>query len=96
MKTWGNPDTATNKDYEGETINTNLVIQGGQKHFETKYFARRVWHDTQGKPAFIIGNGQSRQGFDLESLRGKGTTYGCNAVYRDFTPDYLVSLDRHK
>ena len=95
MKTWGDRATATNKDYEGETINTNLVIQGGQKHFETQYFPRRVWHDTQGKPAFIIGNGQSRQEFDLKSLRGKGTTYGCNAVYRDFTPDYLVSLDRN-
>ena len=33
MKTWGDRSTATNKDYEGETINTNLVIQGGQKHF---------------------------------------------------------------
>ena len=37
MKTWGNPDTATNKDYQGETINTNLIIQGGQKHFETQF-----------------------------------------------------------
>ena len=95
MKTWGDRATATNKDYEGETINTNLIIQGGQKHFETQYFPRRVWHDTQGKPAFIIGNGKSREDFDLEYLRGKGTTYGCNAVYRDFTPDYLVSLDRN-
>jgi len=43
--------------------------------------------------AFIIGNGLSREGFDLESLRGKGTIFGCNALYRDFTPDYLVSID---
>ena len=63
MKTWGDPKTATNRDYEGETINTNLIILGGQKLFETQYFPRRVWHDTQGKPAFIIGNGQTRQGF---------------------------------
>ena len=94
-KTWGDPATATNSTYEGETINTNLVIQGGVKRFETQYFPRQVWHNTEGKPAFIIGNGKTRQGFDLETLRGKGTTYGCNAVYRDFTPDYLVSLDRH-
>ena len=53
-----------------------------------------MWHDTQGKPAFIIGNGKTRKGFDLETLRGKGTTYGCNAVYRDFDPDYIVALDR--
>ena len=43
--------------------------------------------------AFIIGNGTSRKSFDLESLRGKGTIFGCNALYRDFTPDYLVAID---
>jgi hypothetical protein len=43
--------------------------------------------------AFIIGNGLSRESFDLEELRGKGTIFGCNALYRDFTPDYLVSID---
>lgn len=43
---------------------------------------------------FIIGNGESRKQFDLSSLRGKGPIFGCNALYRDFDPDYLVSLDR--
>ena len=43
--------------------------------------------------AFIIGNGVSRSEFDLEELRGKGTIFGCNALYRDFTPDYLVAID---
>lgn len=45
------------------------------------------------KTAFIIGNGKSRQGFSLPLLRGKGTIFGCNALYRDFTPDYLVVID---
>lgn len=44
--------------------------------------------------AFIIGNGKSRDGFDLESLRPYGTIYGCNALYRDFKPDYLVAIDK--
>lgn len=47
--------------------------------------------------AFIIGNGPSRKGFDLNKLKGKGTVFGCNALYRDFKdhslPDYLVSID---
>jgi len=43
--------------------------------------------------AFIIGNGVSRKGFDLEQLRGKGVIYGCNALYRDFMPDILVATD---
>ncbi len=43
--------------------------------------------------AFIIGNGLSRQQFNLHWLTGKGTIYGCNALYRDFNPDVLVAID---
>jgi len=43
---------------------------------------------------FVIGNGESRRGFDLNKLRSLGTTIGCNALYRDFDPDYLISVDR--
>jgi hypothetical protein len=42
---------------------------------------------------FVIGNGESRKGFDLRLLRGKGLIYGCNALYRDFEPDLLVAGD---
>lgn len=42
---------------------------------------------------FVIGNGESRRSIDLEKLRNKGTIIGCNALYRDFHPDYLVSVD---
>jgi hypothetical protein len=43
--------------------------------------------------AFLIGNGLSRKGFDLESLRGQGHIIGCNWLYRDFTPDTLTMID---
>lgn len=43
--------------------------------------------------AFIIGNGKSREGFDLGSLKPFGKIYGCNALYRDFEPDYLIAID---
>jgi len=42
---------------------------------------------------FLIGNGESRKGFDLNTLKPYGKVYGCNAIYRDFTPDVLVSVD---
>ena len=45
------------------------------------------------KKVFCIGNGNSRKDFNLESLRGKGKIYGCNALYRDFKPDVLISVD---
>lgn len=47
----------------------------------------------QYEPAFIIGNGLSRKDFNLNKLVGQGCIFGCNALYRDFTPDYLVAID---
>ena len=41
--------------------------------------------------AYIIGNGPSRADVSLHTL--EGTTFGCNALYRDFAPDYLISGD---
>ena len=43
--------------------------------------------------ACIIGNGPSRLNFSLETIGSKMTTYGCNALYRDYMPNYLVSMD---
>ena len=43
--------------------------------------------------AFVIGNGNSRLDIPLEHLKSYGTIYGCNAMYRDFEPDYLVAVD---
>jgi hypothetical protein len=46
------------------------------------------------KPAFVIGNGVSRKPIDLHKLRSRGIIYGCNALYRDFIPHYLIAADR--
>lgn len=44
--------------------------------------------------AVLIGNGPSREGFDLNIFTGKAVTYGCNAVYRDYPDvDYVVYID---
>lgn len=43
--------------------------------------------------ACVIGNGPSRLNFNLETIGNKMTTYGCNALYRDYMPDYLISMD---
>ena len=43
--------------------------------------------------AFILGNGPSRPK-DVEWLNSlEGDTYGCNAMYRDWSPDFLVAND---
>lgn len=44
--------------------------------------------------AFVLGNGRSREPIDLNCLKTHGPVYGCNALYRSFTPDVLVATDR--
>lgn len=43
--------------------------------------------------AFVLGNGVSRAAVDPAVLKSLGTVYGCNALYRTFAPDVLVSTD---
>ena len=78
--------------YAGETVNTNLIIRGGKKYQETAFYKDKVNAVPKGN-AYIIGNGPSRKGLDLNSLKATGQTYGCNALYRDFVPDYIFSVD---
>lgn len=43
--------------------------------------------------SFVLGNGKSRSCLNLQNLVSRGRIYGCNALYREFTPDYLVAVD---
>jgi hypothetical protein len=43
--------------------------------------------------AFVLGNGRSRLAILPEELRIRGKIYACNAIYRDFIPDYLIAVD---
>ena len=44
--------------------------------------------------AFVLGNGISRLAVNFDLLKPLGKIYGCNALYREFSPDVLVSTDR--
>lgn len=43
--------------------------------------------------AFVIGNGPSRKDVDLHTLDTYGITFGCNALYREYFPRYLIAMD---
>jgi len=79
-------------EYTGEEIIANIIIRQGKKHEERVWMPRTVFNDSVGKDAYIIGNGESRLGFDLYKL--PQDTYGCNALHRDYEPDYLITVDR--
>lgn len=80
------------RPYEGETIIVRTILRGGKKIQETAFYEDKVRAVPKGN-AYIIGNGPSRKGFDLNLLKETGQIYGCNALYRDFRPDYLFSVD---
>ena len=43
--------------------------------------------------AFVLGNGESRRGIDIDDLKQKGTVFACNGVYRTHRPHYLIAVD---
>ena len=79
--------------YVGETVNTVLRIKNRKKTQETEWYPDKVKAVPRGN-AYCIGNGPSRKGFDLTRLKASGQTYGCNALYRDFMPDFIFSVDQ--
>lgn len=80
------------KPYEGEEIIVNTIIRNGKRTYEKQFFEDKVKAVPRGN-AYCIGNGPSRKGFDLNKLKATGQTYGCNALYRDFLPDFIFSVD---
>lgn len=87
--------------YTGENIVTDLRWEATRWVETSEFIPNRVDNSTASKRAVIIGNGDSRKSFDLNYIKnhksginGKGTlqSYGCNALYRDFAPTFLVAV----
>jgi len=47
----------------------------------------------QNNAAFVLGNGTSRLKLKLNKLPTVATIYACNAIYREFEPNYLIAVD---
>lgn len=87
------------KGYTGEDIIVERKQENGIWHTITENVPNQITNNQISNRAVIIGNGESRKSFNLihlkkpQGLLGANTaqTYGCNALYRDFTPDFLVA-----
>lgn len=78
--------------FQGEDIHALATYKDGVWTYEKEYVPKIVENQRFGKSAVIIGNGISRKNFDLTLFKAKKIqTYGCNALYRDFAPDFLVT-----
>lgn len=92
-------------NYAGESIVTELILENNEWIPETEYVPNSVFTTHTTTQAVAIGNGESRSGFDLGHIaRHKGglfaanklQSYGCNYLYQEFTPDFLVAVDAEK
>jgi hypothetical protein len=87
------------KDYTGEDIIVERRQENQTWHSVTETVPNAITNNQISGRAAVIGNGPNRLTFDLNLLKkpqgllGSKTvqTYGCNALYRDFTPDFLVA-----
>ena len=87
-------------DYEGEEMLVNATWKEGKWEYIYEDIPYQVANHQITNQACIIGNGNSLLEFDLTYLKGhKGgmggskalQVYGCNALYRNFTPQFLIA-----
>lgn len=87
-------------NYTGENVTTQLVYQGGKWNPTNEFVPNRIVNLQTSNRALVIGNGISRKDFNLSLVKSnraglmgvnKIQTYGCNALYRDYDPDFLVA-----
>ena len=90
-------------DYTGENITTTSTWQNGDWVHANEFIPNRVINKQISNRAVIIGNGESRKGYELNlltnhrgGLLGSGAVqiYGCNALYRDYAPVFLVATGK--
>lgn len=87
------------RGYTGEDIIVERKLERGMWETTTETVPSRITNRQISNTAVVIGNGINRLGFNLKELKkpsgllGAKTvqTYGCNALYRDFAPDFLIA-----
>ena len=83
--------------YTKKQIQNLLAERRRQKAIEnvksTVLQSKTINQQRDNNVGFVLGNGTSRKYINLENLYQHGIIYGCNALYREFNPDYLVAVD---
>jgi hypothetical protein len=87
-------------DYQGEDIITQMNLVDGSWESETEFVPNTISSSIMTSRAVAIGNGESRNDFNLGFISGhqggytptRLQSYGCNGLYRDFTPDFLITV----
>jgi hypothetical protein len=91
------------RDYEGEMLSENISWKQGKKSNNQIWVPKTIVQDESDVGvAHVIGNGRSRKKFDLRLLHGQhggangaesvGQSYGCNSLYTEFDPTFLICM----
>lgn len=88
------------RSYTGENIVVERNYADGVWQDTTELVPNAITNSQISNKAVVLGNGPSRLDFNLNLIKnhkggllGSGAlqSYGCNALYRDFTPNFLVA-----
>ena len=94
-------------NYSGEEVVSALTYTEGDWVREVEYVPNAVFNSQISNKAVVLGNGTSRTELypngDVFKLlndhrggllaSGRVQTYGCNAIVRDYIPDFVVAND---
>jgi hypothetical protein len=87
------------RDYTGEWINVTL----GKDKVDRRFIKPNIVFENPSGNAICLGNGKSRLARTLAQiensnkrkiLRYYNVMYGCNGIYREWTPDFLVTTNQ--
>lgn len=90
-------------DYEGEFVIHSVNLKDGVRTEDREWIPRTIMNDDHRGYAVVVGNGTSRirKQFSLNLIENHSggllaskriQTYGCNALYRDMKPSFLITM----
>ena len=94
------------KDYRGDEVITNRVYQNSKWNPTTEFIPTESLFTPESNSAVVLGNGPTRLEFDCSRFldyrkpnhpwsakenKINFLTYGCNAFFRDYRPDFLIA-----
>jgi hypothetical protein len=92
-------------DYLGEMVSANTSWRDRNNPESMTWIEKTIINDEHDGVAHVIGNSKSRRKFDLRTLNGQvggakgvrsvGQSYGCNLLYKDFAPTFLIALNKN-
>jgi hypothetical protein len=85
--------------YQGEDVITERKKEFQHWVQTVETVPNAITNNQISNRAVVIGNSAGREDFNLDHLKNPSgllgattlQTYGCNALFRDFTPDFLVA-----